>query len=122
MSVKTLKLRISKAAYEEKIYRLERLKNELDSRVSDYKAAEAGIDRFIGQGDDNYDILRKNIQTNIATCLKASEMTDLSIRALKETLQQMSDAGKSIRDILNDSQENEKRTVRSAFEIAKLVD
>ena len=122
MSVKTLKLRISKAAYEEKIYRLERLKNELDSRVSDYKAAEAGIDRFIGQGDDNYDILRKNIQTNIATCLKASEMTDLSIRALKETLQQMSDAGKSIRDILNDSQENEKRTVRSAFEIAELVD
>lgn len=122
MSVKTLKLRISKAAYEEKIYRLERLKNELDSRVSDYKAAEAGIDRFIGQGDDNYDILRKNIQTNIATCLKASEMTELSIRALKETLQQMSDAGKSIRDILNDSQENEKRTVRSAFEIAKLVD
>ncbi len=53
MSVKTLKLRISKAAYEEKIYRLERLKNELDSRVSDYKAAEAGIDPFIGQGGDN---------------------------------------------------------------------
>ena len=120
--MKGLTLKISKAAYEEKIYRLERLKNELDARVSDYRAAESGIDRFIGQGDDNYDILRKNIQTNIATCLKASEMTDLSIRALRETLQQMTDAGKSIRDMLDDSQETEKKTLRSAFEIAKLVD
>ena len=122
MAADNLTLRISRSAYEEKIYRLERLKNELDARVSDYRAAEAGIDRFIGQGDDNYEILRKNIQTNIATCLKAGEMTDLSIRALKETLQQMTDAGASIHDMLSDSRETETRTLKSAFEIAKLVD
>ena len=117
-----LTLKVSRTAYEDKIYRLEGLKNELDARVSDYRAAESGIDRFIGQGDDNYEILRRNIQTNIATCLKAGEMTDLSIRALKETLQQMTDASTSIRDMLNDSGESEKKKLKSAFEIAQLVD
>ena len=117
-----LTLKVSKSAYEAKITELEDLKNRLDSKVQDYKTAESSMDKFIGQGDDNYESLRENVETNIKTCQKASEMCEASIKALKETLQEMTEAGSNIGSLLSEAGELAKNTLKGAVEVAKLVD
>ena len=114
-------LKVSKSAYQDKIARLEGLKNELDQRVTDYEAARNSMTKFIGEGDDNYNALRENVQTNINTCRKASEMCAASIESLRTTLEQMEDFGSNVSNLVNAAAEEAVTKVKTAIDIANLV-
>ena len=114
-------LKVSVSAYQDKINKLEGYLNRLDSTITDYETAEKSMDKFIGEGDDNYEALRQNIEQNIATCRKAREMCDASIKALNETLSQMTDAGQNIGNLLSEAGGLAKSTISAAIEVANLV-
>lgn len=113
--------KISKGAYEAKILRLESCLNQLDQKITQYETLKANMSKFIDGTDDNYESLRANVETNIKTVRKAREMTDASIKMLKDTLQQADEFGSQFSKAITESGELAMNTLKGAVEAIKLI-
>ncbi len=114
-------LKISKGAYEAKILKLENCLSQLDTKITQYESLKANMNKFMDGSDDNYNKLQENVENNIRMVRKAREMTDASIKMLKETLKQAEEFGTELGKAISESGEIAKNTLKGAVEAMKLI-
>lgn len=115
-------LKISKGAYEAKIIKLESCLNQLDTKVTQYETLKTNMTKFMDGSDDNYEKLRANVENNIKMVRKAREMTDASIKMLKETLKDAEEFGAEANKAISEAGELAMNTLKGAVEAMKLID
>lgn len=115
-------LKISKGAYQAKIYKLQSCLNQLDTKITQYETVRDNMEKFMDGNDDNYDNLRANVENNIKMVRKAREMTDASIKMLNETLEQAEEFGTEMRETISQAGELAMNTLKGAVEAMKLID
>lgn len=114
--------KISKGAYEAKIIKLESCLNQLDTKITQYETLKANMNKFMDGSDDNYEKLRAGVENNIKMVRKAREMTDASIKMLKETLKQAEEFGTEMGKTITEAGELAMNTLKGAVEAMKLID
>ena len=115
-------LKISKGAYEAKILKLESCLNQLDTKVTQYETLKTNMTKFMDGSDDNYEKLKANVENNIKMVRKAREMTDASIKMLKETLKDAEEFGAEANKAISEAGELAMNTLKGAVEAMKLID
>jgi len=115
-------LKVSKAAYEEKIAKLQTLLNKLDQTITDYETLRNGMEKFIDGTDDNYEQLRNNVEYNISVVRGERERTQNSIDMLQQTLRDMEEFNTGLGTTVQESAELAKNAVKTGVEIMKIVD
>lgn len=115
-------LKISKEKYTGQLNSLQNLLGKLDATITSYETKRNEMDKFIEDGDDHYQAIREGIDQNIKICRKYREMTDTSIKSLREILNSFDDFGDSARELI-DTAKNEAGTIaKAAIEVANLLD
>ncbi len=115
-------LKISKGAYEAKILKLESCLNQLDNKITQYESLKNNMTKFMDGRDDNYEKFRTNVENNIKMVRKAREMTDASIKMLRDTLNQAEEFGEEMGRTISEAGELAMNTLKGAVEAMKLID
>ena len=116
-----LRLKVSKSAYEDKITKLDNYLGRLDTAMQTYERKKIELDQFMDGSDDNYETVKANIDANIATVKKAKEMTEASMKMLRDTLKEMEDFGTNIGKLATDALDTAKTTIKGAVEAMNLL-
>jgi len=112
-----VRLKVSKAAYEEKIAMLKDYLNELDRTIAAYQRKETEMDSFIEGSSDGYEEIRASVEQNIHSVEKAREMCNNSIQMLENTLKEMEDFGENILKTAQSAAEAAGTGLKTAFQV-----
>lgn len=112
-----LKLKVSKASYEEKLNKLKELANKIDHKISVFEQYKRQTSKFIDENDDNYENVMNNIDTNIASCRKSHERIEETIKFVQATLNDMMDVVNYGKQILVDNGSIAKDAVATAVDV-----
>lgn len=112
-----LKLKVSKASYEEKLNKLKELANKIDHKISVFEQYKRQTSKFIDENDDNYENVMNNIDTNIASCRKSHERIEETIKFVQATLNDMMDVVNYGKQILVDNESIAKDAVATAVDV-----
>ena len=115
-------LKISKQAYETQVSALETLIGRLDGAITNYETKRNEMDKFIENGDDHYETSRAGVEQNIKICRKYRKMTEQSIKALKEILQNMDDLGDNAKETLTPATDTAGQIAKTVLEVTNLLD
>lgn len=111
-----LKLKVSKASYEEKLNKLKDLANRLDNKITVFQKYKTDTAKFIEETDDNYGEVINNIDANIEACRKAHERVEDSIKFVQDTLTDMEDVSVYGGKILGDAVDIAKDSLANAVD------
>lgn len=115
-------LKISKQAYMTQVGTLESLLGKLDGAITSYETKRNEMDKFIENGDDNYEAIRAGVELQIKECRKYRRMTEESIKALKEIVQSLDEFGDKAKETLTTATETAGQVVKAVLEVTNLLD
>lgn len=121
MALGSLNLRVSKQDFINRIELIEMRMNVLQDVIERYGRARENLDQFMDSDDSNVDAMIERIEVNVKAAKKAHAALNESKLSLQETVDQMENMGKEVKETISAGIEATMSTVEAAIKINSVL-